>query len=218
MAHHTPIPKDTSNGCESSPDRASFCPIVALLCIIAFAASPSARSQQLVANGVSVAASNQAFSTSLGGNANSALYSLNGGSISASNITLSTTGGVRARHHRTLPSDYASTPLPSRLPAAAAMGSRVLERAPPFSRAMLRSRFRASAVSVFGPITRPRSSWMADASPPRELMQAVCGSGWFLEVLEEARLSYPTPSSKQPETEASAFASRNDHSCVIAST
>ena len=94
MAHHTPIPKDTSNGCESSPDRASFCPIVALLCIIAFAASPSARSQQLVANGVSVAASNQAFSTSLGGNANSALYSLNGNSISASNITLSTTGGA----------------------------------------------------------------------------------------------------------------------------
>ena len=69
--------------------------IATVICGIATVlASPCARSQQLVANGVSLTASNQTFSTSANGDANSALYSLNGGSIFASNVTLSTTGGA----------------------------------------------------------------------------------------------------------------------------
>ena len=68
-------------------------PNCGVACIIAFAASPSARSQQLRADGVSLTGSNQTFTTSTSGEANSALYSLNRGSIFASNVILSTTGG-----------------------------------------------------------------------------------------------------------------------------
>ena len=87
--------------------RVSFRQLLTFLCGIATVASPSARCQQLVANGVSLSASNQAFSTSLAGEANSAFYSLNGGSISASNVTLSTTGSLRVWRLRNVNrSDY----------------------------------------------------------------------------------------------------------------